>query len=332
MTAMRNHSYSSFDDQERSFAQDARGPSAGMRVATGFFGRAGALPTGGSFCDRVAQGARNFLNGNSVAGKVFDVAIMALIVLNVCCMIVYPDERGTILAGHRAGTAAWGTADQRKRVFDTIESVSVGIFTAEWLVRLLVATEDRGPRKAVFRGKEMCFVPVVLRTQLLARLRYAVSFFSIVDLATIVPYYVDLALTSIDLPSVQFIRVARLLRIFREGSWIMGSTATAVRRKLFDQMRKTKTVWYTAMFLGLVIWVVCSSLCVAARRCALAAVFGWSTGVRCASARSNRFVPSPPVSPPSLSLFLSFSLSLSLSLSACAPPPGTTSPSATTRR
>ncbi len=270
-------SYASLDDAERSFALDMK-PSLGRTLAAGLFGKLdeeepyATLPRDGNLCSRITEGARNFLNGQSFAGKIFDVAIISLIVLNVCCMIVYPDERGTILAGYRNGTdtswgtAAWGTESQRKQAFDTIETISVIIFTIEWLARFMSATEDRGPRKAACCGKTMCIVPPVVRSQVVARVRYTLSLFSLIDLATIVPYYVDLALTSVDLPSVQFIRVARLLRVFREGSWIMGSTATAVRQKLFDQIWNTRAVWYASLFLGLVIWIVCSSLYYVAER------------------------------------------------------------------
>ena len=252
----RESEYSRFDDSERSFARDGSGIGLGRKLAIGVFGNpssADALPSEGNLWTRISLGARNFLDAKSLAGKVFDIAIILLIVVNVCCMILYPDERGTVLR-------SWHDAAFRKAVFDTIESVSVAIFTMEWVARWLFATEDRGPRKAMFRTRTLCVVPGAVRTQIIARLRYTFSFFSLVDLLTILPYYVDLALTSIDLPSVQFIRVARLLRIFREGSWVMGETATNVRVKLLDQMYKARTVWYTAMFLGLVIWVVCSSL------------------------------------------------------------------------
>ena len=48
-----------------------------------------------------------------------------------------------------------------------------------------------------------------------------ISFFSLVDLVAIVPFYVDLIITDSNLPASQFLRMFRLFRMLRvEGRYI----------------------------------------------------------------------------------------------------------------
>jgi voltage-gated potassium channel len=112
------------------------------------------------------------------ASRVFDIAILALIFLNVIAVII-----GSV----QSIQERWGA------FLTAFEVVSVIVFTIEYLARLWSCTVD--PR---FRG------------HLRGRIRHTFQAMSIIDLLAILPFY--LPFLGIDLRSL---RVLRLLRIFR---------------------------------------------------------------------------------------------------------------------
>ena len=71
-----------------------------------------------------------------------------------------------------------------------VEVVTMAIFTIEYVLRLFVADSPR---------------------------RFALSFFGIIDLIAILPFYLSLG---VDLRSVRVLRVLRLLRIFQVGRYM----------------------------------------------------------------------------------------------------------------
>ena len=73
-----------------------------------------------------------------------------------------------------------------------VEVVTVAIFTTEYALRLIVADSPR---------------------------RFALSFFGIIDLIAILPFYLSLG---VDLRSVRVLRVLRLLRIMRVGRYMQA--------------------------------------------------------------------------------------------------------------
>ena len=81
-----------------------------------------------------------------------------------------------------------------ERWLNLFELFSICIFTAEYLIRLLVAPEDPDFKEAAH-----------------PRLKYLFSFFAIIDALVIVPFYMG-SLTTIDL---RFLRILRLLRVLK---------------------------------------------------------------------------------------------------------------------
>ena len=77
-----------------------------------------------------------------------------------------------------------------RRLLWLVEVVTVAIFTIEYALRLIVADSPR---------------------------RFALSFFGIIDLIAILPFYLSLG---VDLRSVRVLRVLRLLRILRVGRYM----------------------------------------------------------------------------------------------------------------
>jgi voltage-gated potassium channel len=100
-------------------------------------------------------------------------------------------------------------------IFAAIETVSVTIFSVEYLLRLWVAPLN--PRYAKpFTG----------------RLRYAVSLMAIIDLLAILPALLPLIFT-VDLRIIRFLRIFRLFRLFKMSRYVesLNSLDDVVRSK-----------------------------------------------------------------------------------------------------
>ena len=105
------------------------------------------------------------------AGRAFDIALLAVIVLSV--LVVMLDS----VAAFRA---------QWRLQFIALEWIFTGLFTIEYVLRIYCARR---------------------------RLRYALSFFGIVDLVALLPAY--LSVVFVGAQSLLAVRILRLLRIFR---------------------------------------------------------------------------------------------------------------------
>ena len=107
---------------------------------------------------------------DTLAGRTFDLTIQVLIVLS---LITYSIETLPNLSSATRG------------FLNTLELASVAIFSAEYVLRLVVADN---------------------------RFKFATSFFGVVDILAILPFYVA---TGVDLRSVRAFRLLRLFRIFK---------------------------------------------------------------------------------------------------------------------
>ena len=87
--------------------------------------------------------------------------------------------------------------------FHLFDVITVGIFTVEYLLRLGAAPHD--PEWA---GKPF------------ARIRYAFSFYALVDLIAIVPFYVA-SFVAVDLEMLRALRLLRLMRIFKLSRYMV---------------------------------------------------------------------------------------------------------------
>lgn len=111
------------------------------------------------------------------AGRVFDLTIQALIVLSLITFAV---------------ETLPGISPLGQQILRIVEIIIVLIFTAEYILRVLVA--DR-------------------------RFRFIFSFYGIVDIAAILPFYLS---TGIDLRSIRVIRLLRLFRIMKLGRYSLA--------------------------------------------------------------------------------------------------------------
>lgn len=142
----------------------------------------------------------------TAGGRAFDVFIQVLIVLT---LVDYAVET---LPNLQPGT---------RRILRTLELITVGIFTVEYILRVAVA--DR-PRKFIF------------------------SFYGIIDLLAILPFYLALffpyvALLGVDL---RFIRVVRMMRLFRAFKFVRYSKALQLFTRAFDLAKEELALFFLA--------------------------------------------------------------------------------------
>lgn len=154
------------------------------------------------------------------ASRVFDILILALIFLNVIAVI---------LGSVRSIQEHWN------KVLDAFETFSILVFTIEYVLRLWTCTLD--PR----------FVNPIR-----GRLRYMVKAMSIIDLMSILPYY--LPLLGVDLRSLRVLRLLRIFRIAKVGRYY--SSLNLIKHVIYT--KKEELVLTSAIMLLLL--VVSSSL------------------------------------------------------------------------
>ena len=104
------------------------------------------------------------------AGRVFDIAVLLLILLSV---VSFSLETLPTLSPRQQDTLRW------------IEVVTVSLFTAEYLLRIVVAS---------------------------SRLGFLFSFFGLIDLLAILPFYLAVG---VDLRTIRAFRLLRIIRILR---------------------------------------------------------------------------------------------------------------------
>jgi len=132
----------------------------------------------------------------------YDIALMALILMNVVAVILQSVES--------IGTAFVSG-------FYTFEAFSVAVFTIEYVLRLWVCTSD--PRYAH---------PVQ------GRLRYAFTPMVLIDLLSFAPFY--MWFLPLDLRFLRILRLFRLLRVLKLGRYSQSLTliTRALKRKASD--------------------------------------------------------------------------------------------------
>ena len=114
-----------------------------------------------------------------------------------------------------------------------VELLCVGVFTIDYVARLYT-----------------CDLIDARYAGLKRRVHYVFSFFSLVDLASILPFYIDaFVLRDADLMASNFVRMFRLLRMMRvEGRYDLALGMVD------EVVIGTKGVVGVALFVGVTVW------------------------------------------------------------------------------
>jgi hypothetical protein len=170
-------------------------------------------------------------------GKPLEIFIVLLIVLNVLFFVlgtveaINPVDEDTGQPG--------GTYNDFARVF---EAFSVAIFVIEYLLRyghslrhlcccccFLYAIRCPCVRRLICRPwrcrlycvvEERAFHSIARGGECVGRLRWMLTFYALVDVAAVLPFFVDLLVPAQQLPNLTWIRALRLLRLLKINAYV----------------------------------------------------------------------------------------------------------------
>ncbi len=155
---------------------------------------------------------------NDLASKVFDLFIIALIILNVILVIA----------------DTFTLPENIKSAMQYVDIFTVVIFTAEYLLRIWTAD---------------LLYPQYSKSK--ARIKYIFSFMALIDLFAVLPFYVPL-LIPIDLRVLRILRVVRLLRIFKFNRYTSALASVA------EVLKKRSSQLISSMLIVLLLMIISS--------------------------------------------------------------------------
>lgn len=152
------------------------------------------------------------------ASRIFDLFILALILVNVLLVIL----------------DTFSLPAKVKSVFGVIETISVVIFTVEYILRIWTSDllyPDLSPARA--------------------RIQYIFSFMALIDLFAILPFYIPF-LIPVDLRVLRMLRMVRLLRIFKVNRY------THALSKIGNVFRKKANELLSSIFIVCLLMLIAS--------------------------------------------------------------------------
>lgn len=155
-----------------------------------------------------------------IASRLFDFFIIGLIMLNVIAIIV---ETFTI-------------PEALKSILSVIETISVIIFTVEYMLRLWTA-DLLYPQYGAVRS----------------RFKYVFSFMAIIDLLAILPFYIPFVFP-IDLRVLRALRIIRLFRLFKVSRY------TSALNTIADVFKKKSSQLLSSFFVVALLMIISSIL------------------------------------------------------------------------
>lgn len=161
-----------------------------------------------------------FVNGDgSEPAKYFEMSIYALIFLAVA-------------------VGVWQTVEGQENAFHQVEWIAIIVFTIEYIMRLIGAGADPEFAKPG-------------RSAWMTRLHFMISFYSVIDLLAIVPFYLALALpNSIVNDYDEYLRMFRILRLLKLDKYIPSITLIDdVIRLKFNALR-------VAFYAATTLWIL----------------------------------------------------------------------------
>jgi voltage-gated potassium channel len=156
---------------------------------------------------RLKLRVHNLLSGreSDLPSRVVAVGLATLIILNVAAASLQTVELLHL---------RWG------RWFDAFETLSMCVFTIEYITRIWACTASAG-----------------LLSPVLGRVRYALTFLMLIDLLAIAPFFVT-SILPVDLRMLRLVRLVRLMRVIKvarysESLQLLGRVFVARRNELF---------------------------------------------------------------------------------------------------
>lgn len=129
---------------------------------------------------------------DDTTSRVVQGLIIALIVINVVAVVL-----GTVPALY----------DEYARYFEFIEIASIIVFSIEYVLRVWVALENEDYNRPV-----------------LGRLRYMVTPGALIDLVAILPFFLPMVASGLDLRGIRAVRIFRLFRLMKIGRYSTSVT------------------------------------------------------------------------------------------------------------
>jgi len=210
-----------------------------------------ASPASGSQGEETSHKFRSqvwaFLEANTFSGYIYEAFTIVLILVNVMAFIMASTFSQTYnvdaTGKYKGPVCSWCDAafvgDHTQSGSSILELFSVIVFTFDYCLRLWAAPEQPG-----FNG----------------RLEFMISFFPLVDLVSILPFYLDLV-TLGNLPATQFLRMSRLFRMLRAPGRLTEAFT------LFDDVFAENThLLATSGFVGAVVWLLAAGFYYVAER------------------------------------------------------------------
>ena len=159
-------------------------------------------------------------DNNDIAGQIFDISLISLIILNIVMVVA----------------ETFDIPEAVQTVIKHAEIVSVIIFSVEYLIRLWTS--------------DMLYPKL---SPLLARIRYIFSFMAIIDLLSILPFYIPM-LIPVDLRVLRALRILRLFRLFKINRYTDAlSTIGKVFKKKASELISSIIVVLLLMIISAVI-------------------------------------------------------------------------------
>lgn len=159
------------------------------------------------------------------ASKVFDVTIMALIVLSILSIILQSFE---------SLATAWAGG------FHALEVVTVAVFSCEYLLRVWTADLE-------YTGAKH------------PRIKYILSFMAIIDLLAILPFYLPFFAADLRfLRMVRLLRLFRLLRVFKLGRYFdaLQTIVKVLRESATQLIISVALCMFVMLFSAIVMYTV----------------------------------------------------------------------------
>lgn len=151
-------------------------------------------------------------------GRLISGLVTALIFVSCICFIL-----GT-LPDYKVQKAGCSTCEPEQLwIFDVLEGICVGVFTVEYVVRVALAPLSRTELLDYEKILELVteHEDLYIPTPIVRFLRFVLQPMNLIDLAVVVPYYLELFIGSVssNLTVLRVLRLTRLVRLVKMGRY-----------------------------------------------------------------------------------------------------------------